>query len=238
MSTANAIHLSGYILDVQAAQVLRITTRQHQYPRYVALKHSREGVQELVAALEAPASTTYARCELTSNQNGWVGVAVPFTALRAEMQFAMRCIYLFREGDLPQAVRRNWLAYEVTEFAPPDRVEGTHITVPLEIAPPWPALPPAYVCCMARTQRIALLQQVLQPGAFLEPATLLVDDRTPEYRAYRAAPFVDLRAGAREQLEQTEQPYWYCLYDSSLGAHPLLQPYWRRFTLCRVGEEG
>jgi len=236
-STSNAIQLLGYVLDAQVAQTLKSTIRQDQYPRYVALVHSREAVRELVSALESPASTTYARCELTGKDGRGV-IAVPFTALRSELQFALRCIYLFREADVPQWLQRNWLTYEVTEFARPDRAEGTHITVPLEIAPPWEALPPTYVSCMAQARRIALLQQVLQPGAFLEPVSLLVDDRAPEYRAYRAAPLGDLRAGAREHLEQTGQPSWYCMYDSNLAAHPLLQPYWRRFMLCRVDEEG
>jgi hypothetical protein len=237
MTTSNAIQFLGYILDIQKASALKSTTKQDRYPRYVALMHSREAVRELVSALQSPASTTYAQCESTS-KNGRVGVAVPFTALRSEMQFALRCIYLFRESDVPRWLHSQWLSYEVTEFELPGRAEGTHIKVPLEIAPPWEALPPAYVCCRAQASRIALLQQVLQTGAFLEPFTLLADDRAPEYRAYRAVPLGGLRTGAREQLEQTEQPYWYCMYESNLGAHPLLQPYYRRFELCKVGEEG
>ncbi len=227
--------LSGYFLRASTAQTLRSTVSADRGPRYVALMFSQDAVKRLVAALAAPAETTYASCELARNGNS--GVAVPFTALRAEAQFALDCIYLFRPQDVPQHVHCQWLTYGVTDFAPSGQAEGAHITLPLSIAPPWEALPPAYVCCMAQPGRVALLQQVLKPGAQLESATLLVDDRDPRYRVYQAAALGDLLEGARGQLEQADRPIWYCLYDNSLGGHPLLKHYWRRFEVCRVGEE-
>jgi len=235
MSNTSTSKLSGYFLNATAVRALKSMVGADRYPRYVAVMHSREKVKQLVAALDNPAETTYANCTLTRNGN--TGVAVPFTALRAELQFVWECIYLFRAEDVPQQMQSQWLTYEVTDFVPPELSEGTHVKLPLDIAPPWEALPPAYVGCMAQPGRLALLQQVLKSEVHLEPATLLVEDRAPQYRAYQAAALGDLVEGARDRLEGGGQPYWYCLYDANLGAHPLLQPYWRRFELCRVGQQ-
>ena len=234
MSTASTSQLFGYFFNASRAQTLKNTAGADRSPSYVACIHSRDAVKRLVAALRAPTETTFARCELTSNGN--IGVAVPFSARSAEMQFALDCIYLFRAEDLPQQVHCRWFTYEVTDFASPDQTEGTHVKLPLDIAPPWEALPPAYICCMAQPGRLALLQQVLKSEVRLVPVTLLVEDRPPQYRVYPAAALGDLLEGARGRLEQTSQPYWFCLYDSNLGSHPLLQPFWRRFELCRVGK--
>lgn len=233
MSTTS--QFSGYFLNATAMKALKSMVGAGRYPRYAAVMHSRDKVNQLVAALAAPAETRYASCTLARNGN--TGVAVPFTALSAALQFVWECIYLFRAEDVPPMMQNRWLTYEVTDFVPPVQAEGRYVKLPLDIAPPWEALPPAYVGCMARPRRITLLQQVLRPEAQLEPATLLVDDRAPQDLAYQGAALSDLVEGARDRLEQADQPYWYCLYDANLGAHPLLQPYWRRFELCRVGRQ-
>ncbi len=144
MSTSTS-QLFGYFFNATAAKTLESMVGADQYPHYVAVMHSREKVKHLVAALAAPAETMYASLR-TRNTEVTTGVAVPFTALRTDQQYVWEGIYLFR--NLPPMRQSLWRTYEVTDFAPPAQAEGTHIALPLYIAPPWEALPPAYVGCM------------------------------------------------------------------------------------------
>lgn len=232
-STSTIHRLVGLGLSAQQAQMLKSTTSPAAYPKYVAVPSFRDRVHALIAALRSPAQAVYATCKIPGRDVDFV--AVPFEALKREEQFALACTYCFAAADVPGRFHaRMHLPCSVTDYHATEQKEGTHIMLPLEVAPPWDALSPAYVGCMEQADRVALLQSVTSPGTYLLSTTLLVEDREPRYRAYRATPFRSLDAGARGQLERVERPDFFCLYDSNQGVHPLLRTYYRHFVLCRV----
>lgn len=202
---------------------------------YVACVHTHENIRRLVLALHSPSTTAYARYE-PSLGDGEPGVAVSFASLREEMFFALPdCVYLFDSLELPAQLNCLFRPYTVSPFVPRSSAVGSLFKVPIHFAPPWEALPPAYVCCLSHNREH--LKQVLLPGATLEDATLLVDDRLPVYRHYVAAAISNLQFGVRERIErmhQTHRAFFSCLYDPALETHPLFLASAKWYERCQL----
>lgn len=220
----------GYLLGERSAQLLQ--RRATAQPSYIAVDYSR--VEQLLGALKVPDATTYAHCTLANVAGASASyIAVPFDALREDAQFSLAGVYLFRQATL----NLPWMAYSIKPFTPEPEQGGAslYVQLTLSVAPPWSALPPAYVCCSDRVERIALLYQVYPQLDPLIPVMLQVDDRPPAARLYRAAPVRDLLPHAREHLARLHELF-FCLYDARLRAHPLLIPHKDRLVECLLGQ--